>query len=988
MATTIAWLLLAGCEGLTPPEPLEHELIVSLSGSGIGHVVSFPVGINTKYGRYSASFADGSGVRLTARPEAGTGSTFAGFRFPDDRTLACESPSTPDVCNVTLSRPVVVEAVFEIISDPEELTVVLAGTGSGRVTSHPAGIDTTAGALTAVFERSSVVRLDASPAMGSTFAGFAFPDDPQLECEASSADGSCDITLDRAVTVEVVFEIITDPEELTVVLAGPGSGRVTSHPAGIDSSTGALTAVFERSSVVRLDASPAMGSTVAGFEFLSDPNLECGAGSDASTCFVVLDDATTVSVSFALSDDLVIGDQFDLVSSVEVAAGQIEFVLPANADLVFAGPARDDTVVHWSVTGGVARIVWLATSGSDGPQLRVAFDDEIAANSVEVRVVQAFDRVDGGPAGAAELSWREPDGPAHPPGSLPGLSELAATAELTASLADHPLGDLKPDGVLDVRDAMRLLELLRSGVATDFERYHGDVDGDGVIDAVDLLLLLERLVDPSLPASLQVKATPLSFVRLDPYSGVEALILLANRGREAFSGMDLSWSVPGGVRVEQVGGVAGQSLALRLTLPESARRGWLPGFARVTGPGADATFRVGHLVLLVAGQSNASGRGAPVDGWLHVDDGSVRMFGNDYLWRNASEPLDDTTNQVDEVSEEENAVRYSFGTRLGELLVEGTGFDTYLIPAAKGGVSVIEWSPAASLDRRTLYGSAHFRSLVSAALRSNPVGSQPFPSEAGPVSAVVWYQGESDASTKSLRDNFVRRTNEVMNAFATDLGAPTIYVQLASQHDEHNNLKAHAVAELQRRMETGSGHAEARPGFHMVVAFDLPRSDSIHLSAFGQRLLAERIDRAFRQHVLGEEIDGTGPRLRSITHSGRRIWLHTDDALAAEQLDPKLFTVFDGPPGDISDLETYGMNSIAIASVERDPADSRAVLITLSSAPSNVPLVRYMAEPNLLPDSGNRNTGSPEVWKIVASGTVRSSGSGLPLPAFGPSAPF
>ena len=89
-------------------------------------------------------------------------------------------------------------------------------------------------------------------------------------------------------------------------------------------------------------------------------------------------------------------------------------------------------------------------------------------------------------------------------------------------------------------------------------------------------------------------------------------------------------------------------------------------------------------MFLAAGQSNAVGLGAPMDGWPETPSDTVRMLGNDYRWRDATEPLDDATGQLDSISSDGTFVGYSFGTRLGHLLRDATGFPTYLIPAAKG----------------------------------------------------------------------------------------------------------------------------------------------------------------------------------------------------------------------------------------------------------------------------------------------------------------
>ena len=56
-----------------------------------------------------------------------------------------------------------------------------------------------------------------------------------------------------------------------------------------------------------------------------------------------------------------------------------------------------------------------------------------------------------------------------------------------------------------------------------------------------------------------------------------------------------------------------------------------------------------RLQFLVGGQSNASGRGV-INALAARGDASTFVFGNDYVWRRAEEPIDDPTNQVDTVS--------------------------------------------------------------------------------------------------------------------------------------------------------------------------------------------------------------------------------------------------------------------------------------------------------------------------------------------------
>src|SRR5690606_20996559 len=125
--------------------------------------------------------------------------------------------------------------------------------------------------------------------------------------------------------------------------------------------------------------------------------------------------------------------------------------------------------------------------------------------------------------------------------------------------------------------------------------------------------------------------------------------LVANGGSEALDGLD--WNDVQ-LSVTQESGISGQSAALLLGAPPD--RGWLPQALVVSAVEAgSASVRLGNLVILVAGQSNASGRGAPINGWPETPNANVRMLGNDYRWKPAQEPLDDDLNQVDTVSEDE-----------------------------------------------------------------------------------------------------------------------------------------------------------------------------------------------------------------------------------------------------------------------------------------------------------------------------------------------
>lgn len=772
---------------------------------------------------------------------------------------------------------------------------------------------------------------------------------------------------------------LTSTLEVQVV----GAGGVTSSPAGVDTDAGRASASFEVGTTVVLEAVPAAGSVFLGFS-----GAVCLAGDTATQCVVRLDADLTVTATFAGGGtDL---DLLEIEALEPTAAAQLTLALDPYTGSVSVEALRDDTTARAAHDGEFLRVAWVGGAALDGPQVRLRFTPPLSSppRLLDVLVLSQ----DGGQdLGAVALRTSVVAGDGAETSSL--LLDPLEVGELVLdpAWADAPLGDVGGGGDLEVGDALRLVTVTRAGTATARELYHADLTLDDAVDAADLELALERLVDPAMPPRLHVRPIALPFVELDRAAGGEALALVANAGRAPFEDLDID--VATGVAVTAVGGLAGQTLALELDLPASARRGWRPGHLQVATAAQTAHVRLGHLVVLVAGQSNATAVAAPLQGWPEEASPSVRVLGNDYVWRDLLEPMDDATGQLDEPSRDDN-VLYSMGTRLGFSLWEATGFEAYLVPSTRNGSPLSWWQPGADRFDRTsvfdggLFGSSNFRAHVSAGLRDNPVGGQPHGSEGGPVTALVWYQGEADAASASSRSVFRSGTNAVMDAFVDELGAPAIYVQLASDWLEQTNVRHHAIAEIQRRMETTWGVlGQRRQGYHMVVAFDLPRSDSIHLSAFGQRVLAERVALAIREHVLGEDVDGTGPRLNrdQVSWSGTRVWLETTHVLDPGTLDEAYFTVFDGfPEGSLDDVDNYGGNAIEVLEAERDPADPTAVRLTLASPPTSTPWVRYMALPEVGASNGSPGVVPQPSWEQLAPGVVVAEAGKLPLPVFGP----
>src|SRR5690349_95480 len=156
---------LAGCGGgsTSPSSPSNNpfQLSVQIAGTGTGTVSSTPSGINCG-SDCKANFDDGTSVTLT--PTATDGSTFAGWGG------ACSGTSS---CKLTISANTSVTATFTAAAPPptSTLTVDLAGTGSGSVTSSPSGISCGT-QCSATYDNGTQVTLSATPVAGSTFTGW------------------------------------------------------------------------------------------------------------------------------------------------------------------------------------------------------------------------------------------------------------------------------------------------------------------------------------------------------------------------------------------------------------------------------------------------------------------------------------------------------------------------------------------------------------------------------------------------------------------------------------------------------------------------------------------------------------------------------------------------------------------------------------------------------------------------------------------------
>ncbi|UAL11550.1 sialate O-acetylesterase [Caulobacter segnis] len=233
-------------------------------------------------------------------------------------------------------------------------------------------------------------------------------------------------------------------------------------------------------------------------------------------------------------------------------------------------------------------------------------------------------------------------------------------------------------------------------------------------------------------------------------------------------------------------------------------------------------------VYLLTGQSNMSGRGlleelTPEE---RLADPAIQLYGNDGVTRPALDPLDDPASQVDAVSTDVQAA-VGPGLFFARTLRGLNGRPILLVPCAKGGSSIGQWTPSEARD--TLYGSC--------LARVREVG--------GRVKGILWYQGESDAGRPDSAAGWREGFEALVGRFRSDLKAPRlplVLVQLADPPSpEVSAPRTYPCWAAIQAVQAGPTPACVA----MVPAQGLPlKADTLHLTTAGQRVLGGKLAEA------------------------------------------------------------------------------------------------------------------------------------------------
>lgn len=265
----------------------EKNLTIGIDGDGSGSVASSPTGISCPAGSCTEGFEEASTVVLTA--EVGELTDFGGWS-------GCAG--TGLTCTVSMDSDLTIVATFDAVP-PLTLTAYVDGSGTGRITSSPLGIDCPSASCSALFPQGSVV-LTATPTGGSSFTGWS----SGLGCDDTSTQ--CIVPFTSDTTVTAYFDA-TPPLDWTLGVDVVGLGSVSSTPSGIDNCSTSCAEDFENGAPVTLAA-----TADGGWYFVGWSGGGCPPSGD---CTVTLTSDMNVQAFFeeaaVFTETLVVADAGD-----------------------------------------------------------------------------------------------------------------------------------------------------------------------------------------------------------------------------------------------------------------------------------------------------------------------------------------------------------------------------------------------------------------------------------------------------------------------------------------------------------------------------------------------------------------------------------------------------------------------------------------------------------------------------------------------------
>lgn len=267
---TLATVTLGAALALPSQASANQTLTIQKKGTGTGTVTSSPAGISCG-ATCSFAFADNTLVTLTGAPGANSGAV---------AWSGCDSLTLENKCKVTMSSAKTVTATFNLVK--RKLTVSKAGTGTGTVTSSPAGINC-GSECSAEYDHDTEVTLSGTSGANTEAVKWS-------GCTSVSGENKCLVSMTAAKSVTATFNL--GKRELKVAKKGSGTGTVTSSPTGINCGS-TCSFVFNEGTMVTLTGTPSGEAEAAKW-------LGCDSVNAEDKCLVTINAVREVTAIFNL----------------------------------------------------------------------------------------------------------------------------------------------------------------------------------------------------------------------------------------------------------------------------------------------------------------------------------------------------------------------------------------------------------------------------------------------------------------------------------------------------------------------------------------------------------------------------------------------------------------------------------------------------------------------------------------------------------------
>lgn len=228
-------------------------------------------------------------------------------------------------------------------------------------------------------------------------------------------------------------------------------------------------------------------------------------------------------------------------------------------------------------------------------------------------------------------------------------------------------------------------------------------------------------------------------------------------------------------------------------------------------------------IYILAGQSNASGRGSLSNPPSFSNAGSVYFYTADFLTPTitnpAVEPSDTPTNEQLSVGIDTTA-EYSCALSFGHDMVSLHNTEIGVLNCAKGATSITQWQRC--WDAWSLFGAMRWRADVASA--------------SGTIKGLIWIQGESDCASQAQVDAWSVGFANMVAALRADLGIPLLPVVFA-QLGPMPSGSPYGYAQALRDKQSGIRMAKVA----MITTSDLAvDSSGLHFTQSAQVTIGQR----------------------------------------------------------------------------------------------------------------------------------------------------